>query len=136
VTEDISATLRLRLSQADAHYGGDLVAGGRVMELLGDVATELCIRSDGDEGLLAGYSSVEFLAPLHAGDFVEVRGRITRVGRASRDMAFEVVRYAEPRPDVSESAADVLGQPALVARASGTCVVRRERQRRQEGSGS
>lgn len=141
MTKQTSATLRLRLSQADAHYGGDLVAGGRVMELFGDVATELCIRSDGDEGLLAGYSSVEFLAPLHAGDFVEVRGVITRVGATSRDMSFEVLRYAEPRPDVSDSAADLLEQPALAARASGTCVVSKQRQRRREtreieGSGS
>ncbi|MFN2489029.1 MAG: hotdog fold domain-containing protein [Actinomycetota bacterium] len=135
-----TASLRLRLSQADAHYGGDLVAGGRVMELFGDVATELCIRSDGDEGLLAGYSSVEFLAPLSAGDFVEVRGEIVRAGRASREMSFQVLRYAAPRPDVSDSAADPLEEPVLVARASGTCVVQQDRQRRREsqmeGSGS
>ena len=137
----VAARLRLRLSQADAHYGGDLVAGGRVMELLGDVATELCIRSDGDEGLLAGYSSVEFKAPLYAGDFVEVRGEITRRGAASRDMRFEVVRYARPRPDVSDSAADILAEPDVVALAAATCVVKPERQRHPErdarkGSGS
>lgn len=123
----------MRMSQADAHYGGNLVAGGRVMELFGDVATELCIRSDGDEGLLAGYSSVEFLLPLYAGDFVEVRGEITRSGKSSREMAFEVLRYARPRPDISDSAADLLEQPALAARASGTCVVKGDRQRRREG---
>lgn len=127
MTEEIEAVHRLRLSQADAHYGGNLVAGGRLMELFGDVATELCIRSDGDEGLLAGYSSVEFLQPLYAGDFVEVRARITRVGESSREMAFEVWRYARPRPEVSESAADL--EDALVARATGTCVVRKEKQR-------
>lgn len=127
-----SARLRLRMSAADAHYGGDLVAGGRLMELLGDVATELCIRSDGDEGLLAGYSSVEFLRPVVAGDFLEVRGQIMRRGETSREMRFEIFRYARPRPDVSDSAADLLGEPELVARASGTCVVRTERQR--EGS--
>jgi 3-aminobutyryl-CoA ammonia-lyase len=141
VIEGLTATLRLRLSQADAHYGGNLVAGGRILELLGDVATELCIRSDGDEGLLAGYTSVEFLQPLFAGDFVEVTGEITQAGHASRTMGFEVLRYARPRPDVSDSAADVLGEPDLVARASGVCVVKRDRQRRRdssavEGSGS
>ena len=139
--EPLAASLRLRLSQADAHYGGALVAGGRVMELFGDAATELCIRSDGDEGLLAGYSSVEFLEPLHAGDFVEVRATLTRSGRAARDMSFELVRYAEPRPDVSDSAADLLEEPVVVARATGTCVVKTQRQRRArergvEGSGS
>jgi 3-aminobutyryl-CoA ammonia-lyase len=102
------------------------------MELIGDVATELCIRSDGDEGLLAGYSSVEFIAPVVAGDFLEVRGKIVRVGRTSREMAFEVVRYARPRPDVSDSAADLQEPPQIVARAVGTCVVADERQRTGE----
>lgn len=126
----ISATLRLRLSQADAHYGGDLVAGGRLMELLGDVATELCIRSDGDEGLFAGYSSVEFLAPVHAGDFIEARGSIARRGSTSREMRFEILRYARRSPEVSDSAADLLDEPELLARAVGTCVVKADRQRR------
>lgn len=100
------------------------------MELFGDVATELCVRSDGDEGLFAGYSAVEFLAPLHAGDFIEVRGSLVRAGQTSRAMTFEVYRYAGPRPDVSDSAADLLPEPELVARATGTCVVRKDRQRR------
>lgn len=120
---------RLRLSQADVHYGGNLVAGGHLLGLFGDVATELCIRSDGDEGLFAGYSSVEFLAPLHAGDFIEVRGRITRMGETSREMEFQVFRYAQSRPDVSDSAADLEEAPVLAARATGTCVVKRDRQR-------
>ena len=120
---------RMRLSQSDAHYGGNLVAGGRLMELCGDVATELCIRHDGDEGLLAGYSSVRFLRPIYAGDFVEARGRITQQGRSSRQMEFEILRYARPRPDVSDSAADLLAEPEVVARATGTCVVKQDRQR-------
>ena len=126
---DIEAVHRLRLSQVDAHYGGNLVAGGHLVELFGDVATELCIRSDGDEGLLAGYSSVEFLEPVFAGDFIEVRGRIVGRGNTSRAMEFEVFRYARQRPDVSESAADLETEPEPVARASGTCVVKKERQR-------
>ncbi|CAN5598774.1 3-aminobutyryl-CoA ammonia-lyase [soil metagenome] len=129
MTDAISALLRLRLSQADAHYGGNLVAGAKLMELFGDVATELCIRSDGDEGLFAGYSSVEFVAPAYAGDFIEVRGTITRVGKTSRQMDFELVRYAVARPDISDSAADLLDEPEPVARAIGTCVVPAERQR-------
>ncbi|HEY0129661.1 MAG TPA: hotdog fold domain-containing protein [Rubrobacteraceae bacterium] len=125
----LEATHRLRLSQADAHYGGGLVAGARLLELFGDLATELCIRSDGDEGLFAGYSDVEFLAPVRAGDFVEVRGRIVQKGRTSREMRFEVVRYAVARPDLSDSAADLVGEPEPVARATGTCVVKQDRQR-------
>ncbi len=127
--EGLEARHRLRLSQADAHYGGDLVAGGRLMELFGDVATELCIRSDGDEGLLAGYSEVRFLAPVYAGDFIEVIARIIRAGETSREMLFQVLRYAAPRPDVSDSAADLALQPEPVATATGTCVVKKERQR-------
>ncbi len=126
---DVSASHRLRLSHADAHYGGGLVAGAKLMELFGDVATELCIRADGDEGLFAGYSSVEFLAPLHAGDLIEVRGSITKQGNTSREMTFEVLRYGKPRPDVSDSAADLLDDPEVVARAVGTCVVKQDRQR-------
>jgi 3-aminobutyryl-CoA ammonia-lyase len=126
----IAAHLRLRLSQADAHYGGNLVAGAKLLELFGDVATELCIRSDGDEGLFAGYSSVEFLAPAHAGDFVEARGTITRVGNTSREMDFEVVRYAVARPDISDSAADLVDPPEALARATGTCVVKSPNQRK------
>jgi 3-aminobutyryl-CoA ammonia-lyase len=130
---DISASHRLRLSQADAHYGGGLVAGAKLMELFGDLATELCIRCDGDEGLFAGYSSVEFLAPLNAGDLIEVTGSITKQGNTSRAMAFEVLRYGKQRPDVSDSAADLLEEPEVVARAVGTCVVRKDRQRRAPG---
>lgn len=99
------------------------------MELFGDVATELCIRSDGDEGLLAGYSEVRFLAPVYAGDFIEVIARIIRAGETSREMLFQVLRYAAPRPDVSDSAADLALQPEPVATATGTCVVKKERQR-------
>ena len=130
MTEETSAALRVRLSNSDAHYGGGLVAGARVLELFGDVATELCIRSDGDEGLFAGYSQVNFLAPLYAGDFVEVRGRITRRGNSAREMAFEAVRYAGSRPDISDSAADIFDEPEVVATAVGTCVVKQPNQRK------
>ena len=133
MSEPLEVSHRSRLSQANAHYGGGLVAGGHLMELFGDVATELCIRSDGDEGLFAGYSSVEFLEELRAGDFIEVRGKITRTGDTSRQMEFEVFRYARSRPDVSDSAADLETTPILAARATGTCVVKRERQRRTDG---
>jgi 3-aminobutyryl-CoA ammonia-lyase len=126
---DVTASLNVRLSQADAHYGGGLIPGAKLMELYGDVATELCIRSDGDEGLFAAYSSVEFVAPLYAGDFVEVRGKIVRSGATSREIELEAYRYATPRPEINDSAADLLDDPELVGRATGTCVVKRERQR-------
>jgi 3-aminobutyryl-CoA ammonia-lyase len=103
------------------------------MELMGDAATELCIRSDGDEGLFAGYSSVEFLAPVHAGDFLAVRAEIVHTGRTSREMSFSIFRYARRRPEISDSAADVLDEPELVGRATGTCVVPAGRRRRVRG---
>ena len=123
-------TLRLRLSQADAHYGGGLVDGARMLALFGDVATELLVRLDGDEGLFRAYDSVEFLAPVHAGDYVEATGEITRVGTTSRAMRFEARKVISPRPDLGDSAADVLAVPVVVCRATGTCVVPKDKQRR------
>jgi 3-aminobutyryl-CoA ammonia-lyase len=123
------ALVRVRMSQADAHYGGNLVDGARLLQLFGDVATELCIRHDGDEGLLRAYAEVEFLGPVHAGDFVEATGEITRVGRSSRAMRFEARKVVVPRPDVSESAGEALAEPVVVCRARGTCVVPEARQR-------
>jgi 3-aminobutyryl-CoA ammonia-lyase len=127
--ETLRVTIRLRLSQADAHYGGGLVDGARVLGLFGDVATELLIRHDGDEGLFRAYDAVEFLAPVFAGDFLEATGEIVRVGATSRAMRFEARKVIRPRPDLSPGAAEVLPEPLVVCRASGTCVVPRERQR-------
>ena len=122
--------IRMRMSQADAHYGGNLVDGARMLQLFGDVATELLIRHDGDEGLFRAYDAVEFLAPVYAGDYVE---EITRVGGTSRAMRFEARKVVVPRPDLSDSAAEVLAEPVVVCRATGTCVVPKDKQRRSRG---
>ena len=127
----MKATLRVRLSAQDAHYGGGLVDGARVLGLFGDVGTELLIRHDGDEGLFRAYESVEFLAPLHAGDFVEVEAELVSVGNTSRKMRFEARKYISPRPDLSDSAADLLDAPIVVCRAVGTCVTPAAKQRRR-----
>jgi 3-aminobutyryl-CoA ammonia-lyase len=131
----MKAMIRLRMSQADAHYGGGLVDGARVLALFGDLATELLIRHDGDEGLFRAYDAVEFLAPVHAGDYLEATGQIARVGASSRAMSFEAWKVISPRPDLGDSAAEVLAEPVLVCRASGTCVVPREKQRLKAGGG-
>lgn len=115
--------IRLRMSQADAHYGGNLVDGARMLQLFGDVATELLIIQDGDEGLFCAYDNVEFLNPVYAGDYIEAIGEITHVGNSSRKMTFEARKVIKPRPDISDSAADVLAEPIVVCRATGTCVV-------------
>src|SRR5213082_1966495 len=130
VESEVNAMVRVRMSATDAHYGGQLVNGAHMLSLFGDVATELAILCDGDEGLLVGYESIEFLAPLYAGDFVEAAGRITRVGRTSRRMEFECRKVIAARPDISDSAADVLEVPIIIGRAVGTTVVKAERQRK------
>src|SRR6266849_4775658 len=95
---EYKAMIRVRLSANDAHYGGQLVNGAHLLSLFGDVATELAILCDGDEGLLVGYEQVELLAPLYAGDFVEATGRITRIGRTSRRIEFEAYKVIAARP--------------------------------------
>ena len=100
----IKATIRLRMSAHDAHYGGNLVDGARMLGLFGDVATELLIRHDGDEGLFRAYDSVEFLAPVFAGDYIEAEGEITETGKTSRKMKFEARKVIAPRPDLNDSA--------------------------------
>lgn len=121
--------IRMRMSTHDAHYGGNLVDGAKMLQLFGDVATELLIAHDGDEGLFAAYDSVEFLAPVYAGDYIEAVGEITKAGNSSRKMVFEARKVIVPRPDISASAADVLAEPIVVCRASGTCVVPKANQR-------
>jgi 3-aminobutyryl-CoA ammonia-lyase len=118
------------MSAHDAHYGGNLVDGARMLALFGDVATELLVRLDGDEGLFVAYDKVEFLAPVYAGDYIEAEGRITRVGNTSRSMTFEARKVIAVRSDVSDSAADFLAQPLVVCRATGTCVTPKENKRR------
>ena len=130
--ERYTSTIRVRLSASDAHYGGQLVNGAYMLSLFGDVATELAILCDGDEGLLVGYENIEFLAPLYPGDFVEVTGRITKIGRTSRRMELEARKVISARHDISDSAADVLETPILVGRAIGTTVVKVEQQRRKQ----
>jgi 3-aminobutyryl-CoA ammonia-lyase len=125
----MKVVLRVRMSQADAHYGGNLVDGARILALFGDAATELCVRHDGDEGLLRAYEAVELLAPTYAGDFLEIEAELVSAGNTSRAMRFEARKVIRPRPDLSDSAAEVLGEPVVVCRARGTCVVPKGRQR-------
>lgn len=126
----MKTVIRLRMSSHDAHYGGQLVDGARILGLFGDVATELLIRHDGDEGLFRAYDSVEFLAPVRAGDYIEASGEIVQVGKTSRKMIFEARKVIAARPDINESAADVLEPSIVVVRASGTCVVPQNLQRK------
>ena len=122
--------IRVRMSAKDAHYGGNLVDGAHMLHLFGDVATELLILRDGDEGLFKAYDMVEFIAPVYAGDFIEATGEIVSEGNTSRKMVFEARKVIAPRPDISDSAADLLEEPVVVCRANGTCVTPKKCQRK------
>lgn len=126
----MKSLIRVRMSSQDAHYGGNLVDGAKMLQLFGDVATELLIMNDGDEGLFRAYDNVEFLAPVYAGDYIEAEGEIISSGNTSRRMCFEARKVIAPRPDINDSAADVLTEPIVVCRATGTCVVPKDKQRK------
>ena len=119
----LSVTHRRYVPYSHAHYGGNLVDGAYMLGLFGDVATEACIRSDGDEGLFASYSDVQFRAPVIAGDVLEVTAVITRVGTRSRDVSFEARVVCRAQPDRGPSAATVLAEPIVAVTATGTVVV-------------
>ena len=119
----VSVTQRRYVSYADAHYGGNLVDGAYILAMFGDVATELCIRTDDDEGLFAGYSEVAFRSAVRAGDVVEASGTVITVGSRSRTIAFEARVVCRARPDRSESASEVLAVPLICTVATGTVVV-------------
>lgn len=123
--------VRLRMSAHDAHYAGELVDGARMLALFGDLATELLIRLDGDEGLFRAYDSVEFLAPVLAGDYIEAEAELVSIGASSRRMRFEARKVigAARDPKLAASAATVFDPPIVVCRATGTCVTPKACQR-------
>lgn len=127
----MKSIIRLRMSTQDAHYGGNLVDGAKMLALFGDNATELLIQHDGDEGLFKAYESIEFMAPVYAGDYIETVAEIIHVGNSSRKMSFEARKVIVPRPDISDSAAEVLDEPIIVCKAVGICVVPKDRQRKK-----
>ncbi len=122
LVEGFSVTHRRYVPHSHAHYGGNLVDGAYGLGMFGDVATELLIHTDSDEGLFAGYSSVEFAAPIQAGDVVEATATLVRIGKRSREIEFEARVVCRSAPDRGPSAADVLAEPIVVTRARGTVV--------------
>jgi 3-aminobutyryl-CoA ammonia-lyase len=119
----LSVTHRRYVPYSHAHYAGNLVDGAYLLALFGDVATEVCIRTDGDEGLFASYSDVQFQAPVRAGDVLEIVATVSRLGTRSREIRFEARVVCRGRPDRSESAAEVLDPTIVAATAIGTVVV-------------
>ena len=119
----LTVTHRRYVPHAHAHYGGSLVDGAYTLGLFGDVATEVAIRMDGDEGLLAGYSEVRFLGPVRAGDVLEATVEVVRLGRRSRELRCTARVVARAEPERGPSAARVLPEPETVVQAIATLVV-------------
>lgn len=119
----LRVTHRRYVPYSHAHYAGNLVDGAYSLGLFGDVATEVCIRTDGDEGLFASYADVQFRAPVRAGDLLEITAEVVRVGSRSRTLAFRAVVVGRGRPDQSGSAAEILDEPVVATTATGTVVV-------------
>ncbi|MFY1622662.1 hotdog domain-containing protein [Micromonospora sp. WMMD735] len=119
----LTVTHRRYVPYAHAHYAGNLVDGAYVLGLFGDVATEVCIRTDGDEGLFASYSDVQFVSSVRAGDLVEVTATVVRVGTRSRGIDFVARVVCRGRPERGGSAAEVLAEPVVAVTATGTVVV-------------
>ena len=119
----LTVTHRRYVPASHAHYGGSLVDGAYVLGLFGDVATEVAIRMDGDEGLFAAYSDVQFRAPVLAGDVVEATATVMRVGRRSRELSFEARVVCRAEPSRGPSASAVLAEPVVAVTATGTVVV-------------
>lgn len=121
----MKTSFKVRLSSADAHYADHLVSGAKILEFFGDAATELLIQHDGDEGLFRAYESVEFLSPVRAGDFLEIKAEIVKIGNTSRKMEFFAHKIIEARPSQKNPhAAVTLKDPLLAVKAVGTCVVK------------
>lgn len=122
-TVGMTVTHRRYVPYSHAHYAGNLVDGAYSLAAFGDVATEMCIRTDGDEGLFASYSDVQFQAPVRAGDCIEIEATLVRVGLRSREMSFEVRVVTRSNPAKGESAAVVLNEPVVATTARGVVVV-------------
>ena len=123
VTVGMTVTHRRYVPYSHAHYAGNLVDGAYSLAAFGDVATEMCIRTDGNEGLFASYSDVQFCAPVRAGDCIEIEATLVRVGSRSREMSFEVRVVTRGNPAGSQSSADLLGEPMIATTARGVVVV-------------
>ena len=103
-----------------AHYAGNLVDGAYALGLFGDVATEVCIQLDGDEGLFASYSDVQFRSAIRAGDVLEIQATVTRIGTRSRTIDFTCAVVCR---GTGGSGAAVLAEPVIAVTATGTVVV-------------
>jgi 3-aminobutyryl-CoA ammonia-lyase len=119
----LTVTHRRYVPYSHAHYAGHLVDGAYSLGLFGDVATEVCIRTDGDEGLFASYSDVQFHSPVRAGDILEITAEVVAVGRRSRTLEFRAVVVGRGQGGGTASSAAVLEDPVVATTATGVVVV-------------
>jgi 3-aminobutyryl-CoA ammonia-lyase len=119
----LTVTHRRYVPYSHAHYAGNLVDGAYSLGLFGDVATEMCIVTDGDEGLFASYADVQFQAPVRAGDVLEITAEVVKVGTRSRTLDLRCLVVGRGRPDRGESAAEMLAEPIVATTATGVVVV-------------
>ncbi|MER6011751.1 holo-ACP synthase [Streptomyces bluensis] len=133
-TGTTTAFLRTRIGEEDAHYGGGLVDGARVLRLFGDLVTEITVRTDGDEGLLVEYSDVRFTAPVRPGDYIEASARLVHRTRLRRVVELQAHKVIASRPGARPTAAEVLGEPELVCSATATTVVPLRRPHTRQGA--
>lgn len=125
----MKSLIRVRIGTNDANYGKNLVDGSKILKLFKDAAAEILIKHDGDEGLFRAYDNIEFLAPVYAGDYIEVNGELISFGTTSRKMNFEARKVIQSVSDINDSSGEVLLTPIVVCKASGTCVVPKDKQK-------
>ncbi len=126
----------LMMKGADGHYVGGLVNGARIVDMWGDVGTELMVYVDGDISLFLGYKNVKFTAPVYVGDFMEYHGWIEKVGNQSYTCHFEAWKVATmlDRTDadmtgIEHTAATACVPPVLCAEATGSLYIAKKDQR-------
>lgn len=112
----------VRMSSRDAHYGGGIVAGARILELFGDAATGLTAVADANEGLLQSWENVEFVQPVHPGDFIQVEAKVVKKTRMRRFIdvaAFRLVRGLSS----ADALVEKVEPPERIASAKGVMVI-------------
>lgn len=106
--------MRLRMSSKDVFYAGGIVNGSRSITIMGDVATRLMIKSDGNEGRCLGFDKIRLYNSIFAGDYLEVIARVIGVEGKKKKIQCRTFKVAY-NPNIPEqvSAIDVLENPIL-----------------------
>ena len=127
---------KFMMKGSDGHYVGGLVNGARIVDVWGDVGTELMVLADGDISLFLGYKDIQFTAPVYVGDFMEYHGWIEKVGSCSYTCKFEAYKVVTmlDRTDadmtnIEHTAATACVPPMLCGTAIGSLYIAKKDQR-------